>query len=49
MRYHNHIITIIWDRHGDKYHHGKGLTLLVDGKKVGNRSDLGRLVCENVL
>lgn len=49
VRYHNHIITIIWDRHGDKYHHGKGLTLLVDGKKVGNRPDLGRLVCENVL
>ncbi len=49
VRYHNHIITIIWDRHGDKYHHGKGLTVLVDGKKVGNRSDLGRLVCENVL
>ena len=49
VRYHNHIITIIWDRHGDKYHHGKGLTVLVDGKQVGNRATLGRLVCENVL
>ena len=49
VRYHNHIITIIWDRHGDKYHQGKGLTLLVDGKKVGNRPTLGRLVCEDVL
>ena len=49
VRYHNHIITIIWDRYGDKYHHGKGLTVLVDGKQVGNRATLGRLVCENVL
>ncbi len=49
VRYHNHIITIIWDRHGDKYHVGKGLTLLVDGKRVANRPDLGRLICENVL
>ena len=49
VRYHNHIITIIWDRNGDKYHHGKGLTVLVDGKQMGNRATLGRLVCENVL
>ena len=49
VRYHNHIITIIWDRNGDKYHHGKGLTVLVDGKQVGNRATLGRLVCEDVL
>lgn len=49
VRYHNHIITIIWDRHGDKYHQGKGLTILVDGKKVANQPELGRIVCENVL
>ena len=47
--YHGHIITIVWDKHGDRYHQGKGLTLLVDGKKVANRPDLGRLICENIL
>ncbi|MBQ6861596.1 MAG: six-hairpin glycosidase [Alistipes sp.] len=49
VRYHNHIITIVWDRHGDRYHLGKGLTVMVDGKKVGNRPTLGRIICENVL
>ncbi|MBR1994969.1 MAG: six-hairpin glycosidase, partial [Alistipes sp.] len=47
--YHNHIITIVWDRHGDRYHLGKGLTLLVDGKKVGHNENLDRIICENVL
>ena len=47
--YHNHIITIVWDRHGDRYHLGKGLTLLIDGKKVGHNENLDRIICENVL
>jgi hypothetical protein len=47
--YHGHIVTIVWDKHGDRYHLGKGLTLLVDGKPVGNRPTLGRLICENAL
>ena len=47
--YHGHIVTIVWDKHGDRYHLGKGLTILVDGKKVGNSPTLDRIVCENVL
>ena len=31
--YHGHIVTILYDRHGDHYHQGKGLQVLVDGKK----------------
>ncbi len=47
--YHGHIITILWDKYGTHYHQGKGLTLLVDGKVVANRPDLGRIICENIL
>ncbi|MBP3303525.1 MAG: six-hairpin glycosidase [Muribaculaceae bacterium] len=47
--YHGHNVTIIWDKDGSRYHHGKGLTVMVDGKIVGNRPDLGKLVCKNVL
>lgn len=49
VRYHGHDITILWDRDGDRYHRGKGLRLYVDGREVGSRETLGRLVCENVL
>ncbi len=49
IRYHGHDITILWDRHGDRYHRGKGLRVLVDGREAGHRETLGRLVCENVL
>ena len=47
--YHGHNVTIIWDKDGSRYHHGKGLTVMVDGKIAGNRPDLGKLVCKNVL
>ena len=47
--YHNHIITILWDKHGDRYHQGKGLTILVDGKKVGHSDRLERVICNDVL
>lgn len=43
VMYHCHIITIIWDADGMRYGQGPGLTLLVDGKRVANRSDLGTL------
>lgn len=43
VRYHGHTLTIIWDQDGQRYHQGRGLTLLVDGKKVAQRNDLGRL------
>ncbi len=49
VRYHNHIITILWDKHGDRYHQGKGLTILVDGVKVGHSDRIERVICENVL
>ena len=38
-----HALTIIWDKDGQHYHQGTGLTLMVDGKMVANRKDLGKL------
>ncbi len=47
--YHGHNITIVWDRDGVRYHQGKGLRVLVDGKCVGQRSDMGQLLIPNAL
>lgn len=41
--YHGHNLTIIWDKNGDKYHLGKGLRVLVDGKLVGSNPTLSKL------
>lgn len=34
IRYHGHNLTVIYDRTGNRYKAGKGLTVLVDGKKA---------------
>lgn len=47
--YHGHNVTIIWDKDGSRYHKGKGLSVMVDGKVVGNASELGRIICKDVL
>jgi hypothetical protein len=43
--YHGKIITIFWDKDGNKYGHGKGLVILVNGKEVGRAAKLERLIC----
>ncbi len=43
--YHGHNLTIIWDKDGSRYHQGKGLSILVDGKKVGCSDTLDKVVC----
>ena len=43
VNYRGHILTIIWDKDGQRYHQGNGLTLMVDGKVVANRKDIGKL------
>ena len=32
VKYHNSILTVIWDRDGSKYRKGKGFSVFVDGK-----------------
>jgi len=40
--YHGHILTIIWDRTGDRYGKGKGLTVLAGGKSIASSPNLAR-------
>ena len=47
VNYRGHVLTIIWDKDGQRYHQGTGLTLLVDGKVVANRKGLGELKVKN--
>ncbi len=44
--YHGKIVTIVWDKTGEKYQLGKGLRILVDGKVVGHSENLDRIVCK---
>ncbi|MBQ9231539.1 MAG: six-hairpin glycosidase [Prevotella sp.] len=43
VSYRRHILTILWDKDGQRYHQGTGLTLMVDGEVVANRKDIGKL------
>ena len=47
--YHGRNLTIIYDKDGSRYHVGKGLQILVDGKLVAKRNDLGRLFAKDGL
>ena len=47
VSYRGHMLTIIWDKDGQRYHQGTGLTLLVDGKVAAHRNDLGELRVKN--
>ena len=49
LLYHGKILTIIWDKEGTKYHQGKGLRVLVNGKEAGKSPSLTKLVCDNAL
>ena len=44
VRYHGLSLTIIWDRSGQRYHRGAGLSVLADGKLLAHASSLRRLV-----
>jgi mannosylglycerate hydrolase MGH1-like protein/glycosyl hydrolase family 65 len=43
LPYHGHLLTVLWDANGQRYGKGKGMTLMVDGKRVAGRADLGEL------
>ena len=47
--YHGHNLTIVWDKNGSRYHAGKGLRIYINGKLVGKRYDIGKLIIPNVL
>jgi hypothetical protein len=41
--YHGRLVSIIWDRTGRKFGGEKGLRVMVEGRVVAHRSDLGRV------
>ncbi|MDQ8197703.1 hypothetical protein QEH56_06055 [Pelagicoccus enzymogenes] len=41
--YRGHMLTVIWDKTGQRYGKGAGLTLMVDGAVVSQSRELGRL------
>jgi hypothetical protein len=43
LPYHGHLLTVLWDSTGKRYGKGRGMMLLVDGKLVASRKDLGPL------
>ena len=43
VSYHGKTITILWDKNGDRYHQGKGLVVLVNGKKAAQSEKLERI------
>ena len=45
VHYKGHNLTISWDRHGNRYHQGKGLSIYIDGRLAAHRDSLGPLSC----
>jgi len=43
LPYHHHLLTVVWDSTGTRYNKGKGMVLMVDGRQVAVRKDLGEL------
>jgi len=41
--YHGRILTILWDKTGDKYGKGKGLRVFSDGREIARSKALGRV------
>ena len=45
--YHGKILTIIWDKTGDHYKKGRGLQVLVNGKKEASSEKIERILVKN--
>jgi len=43
VRHGNRTITVLWDRTGEKYRRGAGMTVMIDGRTVAAATDLTRL------
>ncbi len=43
IRYHNHVICIVWDKDGSKYKIGKGMLIYVDGSLAAHSAEMKRL------
>ncbi len=43
VKYHGHMLTILWDRDGSHYRRGAGLTVFADGKQIAHTESLQKL------
>jgi hypothetical protein len=43
VAYHGHDLTILWDRNGTRYEKGAGLAVLLDGREVARRREMGEI------
>jgi hypothetical protein len=43
VRYHGRDVSVLWDRDGNRYGKGAGLSLWANGQELGRRADLGPL------
>jgi hypothetical protein len=46
VHYHGRILTILWDRSGEKYNKGKGFNIFVDGRKIAGSHELTHIISE---
>lgn len=46
VHYHGRILTILWDRDGEKYNKGRGFSIFADGRKIAGSDTLKRLTGE---
>jgi hypothetical protein len=43
VKYHGHMLTVIWDKDGSRYSRGAGLQILANGKPIASSSQLERI------
>lgn len=43
VNYHGHNLSIVWDKDGERYHRGAGLTIWADGEKLASSPNLEKL------
>ena len=43
VKYHGHMLTVIWDKDGSRYGRGAGLRVLANGKQIANSDKLTRI------
>ena len=44
VNYHGHVLTILWDQDGTRYHRGPGLIVLAGGKEIARADKLAKLM-----
>lgn len=43
VKYHGRVLSIFWDQSGQRYHRGKGLVVLCNGKEIARSENLARI------